>query len=227
MVLSNRPAGHQALLDAASAQFAERGYAASSIRDIAAAAGVSLSALYHYYPGKEALLAALLREGMDNYLEMCREALAEAGHDPARRLAAVVGATVRYRAQRSTASLMTMNEARALRAQDREQFRGRERTATDQFRSAIDDGIAAGVFTTPYPDDARRMISAACNAVAEWYRPDGPVPLDALTERYVTLAYTLLGYERRTPPAKRRTPVPAATAAAVPPSGPPSPAQEL
>lgn len=222
MVLSSRPAGHQALLDAASAQFAERGYAASSIRDIAAAAGVSLSALYHYYPGKEALLAALLREGMDNYLEMCREALAEAGHDPARRLAAVVGATVRYRAQRSTASLMTMNEARALRAQDRERFRGRERTATDQFRSAIDDGIAAGVFTTPYPDDARRMIIAACNAVAEWYRPDGPVPLDALIERYVTLAYTLLGYERRTPPAKRRT---SAATAGHPPG--PSPAQEL
>jgi AcrR family transcriptional regulator len=224
VVLSSRPAGHQALLDAASAQFAERGYAASSIRDIAAAAGVSLSALYHYYPGKDALLAALLREGMDNYLEMCREALAEAGHDPARRLAAVVGATVRYRAQRSIASLMTMNEARALRTQDRELFRGRERVATDQFRSAIDDGITAGVFTTPYPDDARRMIIAACNAVAEWYRPDGPVPLDALIERYVTLAYTLLGYERRTPPARRRT---AGLAAAVVPAPGPPPAQEL
>jgi AcrR family transcriptional regulator len=224
VVTSRRPAGHQALLDAASAQFAERGYAASSIRDIAAAAGVSLSALYHYYPAKEALHAALLREGMDNYLAMCREALAEAGHDPARRLAAVVGATVRYRAQRSTASLLAMNEARALRAQDREHFRGRERTATDQFRSAIDDGIAAGVFTTPYPDDARRMIIAACNAVAEWYRPDGPVPLDALIERYVTLAYTLLGYERRTPSAKRRT---TASAPPVAPVAGPQPAQEL
>src|SRR5882757_6419728 len=99
--VAGRPAGHQALLDAASAEFAGRGYYATSIRDIAARAGVSLSALYHYYPSKQALLAALLHEGMDAYFALCDEALAEAGRDPAGRLAAVVGATVRYRAERS------------------------------------------------------------------------------------------------------------------------------
>lgn len=208
MAAPRRPAGHQALLDAASAEFADRGYAATSIRDIAARAGVSLSALYHYYPGKQALLAAILHEGMDAYFGMCEEALAEAGRDPARRLAAVVGATARYRAERSVASLIIINEARALPEHERSSYRERERRATGLFKAAIDDGIAAGIFTTPYPDDARRMIIAACNAVAQWYRPDGEVPMDALVERYVTLSYTLLGYQRRNPlarPAAART----------------------
>jgi AcrR family transcriptional regulator len=200
--VAGRPAGHQALLDAASAEFARRGYYATSIRDIAARAGVSLSALYHYYPGKQALLAALLHEGIDAYFARCDEALAEAGNDPAGRLAAVVGATVRYRAERSVASLILINEARALPEGEAAAYRERERRATDLFRSAIDAGIASGIFTTPYPDDARRTIIAACNAVAQWYRPDGPVPLEALAERYVTLAYTLLGYRRRTPAAR-------------------------
>jgi AcrR family transcriptional regulator len=198
----HRSAGHQALLDAASAEFADRGYAATSIRDIAATAGVSLSALYHYYAGKQALLAAILHEGMDAYFGMCQEALEEAGRDPARRLAAVVGATVRYRAERSVASLILINEARALPERARSEYRERERRATGLFKSAIDDGIAAGIFTTPYPDDARRMIIAACNAVAQWFRPDGAIPLDTLAERYVTLAYTLLGYQRRNPRAR-------------------------
>lgn len=201
--MAERPAGHQALLDAASREFAERGYYATSVRDIAARAGVSLSALYHYYPSKHALLAALLHEGMDAYFALCHEALAEAGRgDPASRLAAIVGATVRYRAERSVASLILINEARALPPQTAAQYRQRERQATDLFRSAIDAGITSGIFTTPYPDDARRTIIAACNAVAQWYRPNGPVPLDALVERYVTLAYTLLGYRRRTPLAR-------------------------
>jgi AcrR family transcriptional regulator len=200
--VAGRPAGHQALLDAASAEFAGRGFYATSIRDIAARAGVSLSALYHYYPGKQALLAALLHEGLDAYFALCDEALAEAGRDPAGRLAAVVGATVRYRAERSVASLILINEARALPEDTAAVYRERERQATDLFRSAINAGIASGMFTTPYPDDARRTIIAACNAVAQWYRPDGPVPLDALVERYVTLAYTLLGYRRRTPMAR-------------------------
>lgn len=202
MAASRRPAGHQALLDAASAEFADRGYAATSIRDIAARAGVSLSALYHYYAGKQALLAAILHEGMDAYFGMCEEALAEAGRDPARRLAAVVGATARYRAERSVASLIIINEARALPEHERSSYRERERQATGLFRSAIDDGIAAGIFTTPYPDDARRMIIAACNAVAQWYRPDGEVPIETLVERYVTLSYALLGYQRRNPLAR-------------------------
>jgi AcrR family transcriptional regulator len=211
---TRRPAGHQALLDAASAEFADRGYAASSIRDIAARAGVSLSALYHYYPGKQALLEAMLHEGMDAYFGMCEEALAEAGRDPARRLAAVVGATARYRAERSVASLILINEARALPERARSAYRERERQATGLFKSAIGDGIAAGIFTTPYPDDARRMIIAACNSVAQWYRPDGEVPMDALVERYVTLAYTLLGYQRRNPRARpvRAAPVTTGTA---------------
>ena len=203
MPVPTRSAGHQALLDAASAEFAARGYYATSVRDIAARAGVSLSALYHYYPGKQALLGALLHEGLDAYFGMCEEALSEAGKDHARQLAAVVGATARYRAERSTASLIIINEARALPQEALTAYRERERQATDLFRRVIDDGIAAGVFTTPFPDDARRMIIAACNAVAQWYRPDGPVPLEALIERYVTLSYTLLGYERRTPLARR------------------------
>lgn len=192
--MSARPPGLQALLTAASAEFAERGFDATSIRDIAARAGVSLSALYHYYPGKQALLAAILHEGMDAYFAGCHAALAGAGADPARRLAAVVGATVRYRAQRSVASLILINEARGLPAPERSRYRARERAATDLFRSAIDDGVASGVFDTPYPDDARRAVIASCNAVAQWYRPDGGVALDELAARYVALALTLVGF---------------------------------
>ena len=201
-----RPAGHKALLAAASAQFAARGYHAVSIREIASAAGVSLSALYHYYPSKQALLAALLHEGMDDYQARCAEALKEAGHDPARQLAAVVGATVRYRAERSEASLLLMNEARALEPEERERYRTRQREASGRFRAPIDAGVAAGIFTTPYPDDVRRSIIASCNAVAQWYRPDGPDSLDDLVEHNIYLAYNLLGYERRTPTSRVRHP---------------------
>jgi AcrR family transcriptional regulator len=191
-----RPAGHQALLDAASAEFAERGFDATSIRDIAARAGVSLSALYHYYPGKQALLAAILHAGMDAYFEACHAALAKAGPDPAARLAALVATTVRYRAERSVASLILINEARALPAGERARYQTSARQATDLFRAAIDDGVASGIFETPYPDDARRTVIAACNAVAQWYRPDGALPLGELAERYVALALTLVGYAR-------------------------------
>lgn len=49
------------IVDAAMAQFAARGFRATSMRDIAAAAGLSLSTLRHHFPTKEELLLATLR----------------------------------------------------------------------------------------------------------------------------------------------------------------------
>jgi AcrR family transcriptional regulator len=50
----------QAILDAALALFAEKGYFGTSLRDVARAVGVRESALYNYFPGKESLFEALL-----------------------------------------------------------------------------------------------------------------------------------------------------------------------
>ncbi len=50
----------QAILDAALDLFAEKGYFGTSLRDVATAVGVRESALYNYFPGKEALFEALL-----------------------------------------------------------------------------------------------------------------------------------------------------------------------
>ena len=50
----------QAILDAALDLFAEKGFFGTSLRDIAAAVGVRESALYNYFPSKEALFEALI-----------------------------------------------------------------------------------------------------------------------------------------------------------------------
>ena len=50
----------QAILDAALDLFADKGYFGASLRDIATTVGVRESALYNYFPGKEALFEALI-----------------------------------------------------------------------------------------------------------------------------------------------------------------------
>ncbi|HEY2551378.1 MAG TPA: helix-turn-helix domain-containing protein [Streptosporangiaceae bacterium] len=54
---ANKRATRSALLDAAQQQFAERGYAATTVRDIASAAGVTERTFYRYFDGKEGLIA--------------------------------------------------------------------------------------------------------------------------------------------------------------------------
>ena len=50
----------QAILDAALGLFADKGYFGTSLRDVAGAVGIRESAIYNYFPGKEALFDALL-----------------------------------------------------------------------------------------------------------------------------------------------------------------------
>jgi TetR/AcrR family transcriptional regulator len=52
------------ILDVAEALFAERGFAGTSVRDIAAAAGLTAASLYNHFEGKEALYDAVLERGI-------------------------------------------------------------------------------------------------------------------------------------------------------------------
>lgn len=69
------------LLDAALKVFAEKGTDGASVKDIAAAAGVTQGLLYHYFEGKDALLETLLRER--GFLQQLRNQLAAAAGRPA------------------------------------------------------------------------------------------------------------------------------------------------
>jgi AcrR family transcriptional regulator len=197
-LVAARPPGHEALLEAARLEFAERGYGETSIRDIAQRAGISLSALYHYYAGKQDLLHALLDEGMDRYRQDCDTALAVAGDDPAEQLEALVEATVRFRAGQRDRSSIELTEVRSLSPEQRDRFRCRQAAATRMFQQVIEEGNARSIFLTPHPEDARRAVLAMCNAISQWYRPDaGGLTVEDLVDRYVALALTLVQYRPR------------------------------
>ena len=189
-----RPSGQDALLEAARQEFSEQGFGSASIRDIAQRAGMSLSAMYHYYSGKQELLHAILDEGLDTYFAACAEALSLVGDEPADRLSAVVAATTRFRAEHLARSNILLSEERNLDPERLARYSRRHAEATNLFRHAIDAGVAAGLFLTPYPDEARRAVIATCNAVAQWFRPDGPLTLDELVDRHVAIALTIVEY---------------------------------
>ena len=93
--------------------FAERGFAATGIRDVGRAAGLNSATLYHYASGKEELLAGIMRAGLEELLRTGREAVAY-GADPAVQLARLVAAHVANEAVNPLTSRVTDTEVRAL-----------------------------------------------------------------------------------------------------------------
>jgi AcrR family transcriptional regulator len=74
------------LLDAAGEMFAARGYSATGMRDLAAAAGVSTGSLYHYFPDKRTLFEQLVERTVDADLEDLEGALGSLPPSTAARL---------------------------------------------------------------------------------------------------------------------------------------------
>jgi AcrR family transcriptional regulator len=189
-----RGGGRDAITGAAREIFAERGYHGTSIRDIAKRAGLSLSALYYWHPSKQHLLAALIEEIQHDYFERCDRALRSAGDDPAAKLRALVRATVEYRVSMRVESNIANLEWRNLEPGNRERLDGVRRSASQLWADIVADGVARGEFHCTHPDDARRAIVAACNAIAQWYEPDGEITLPDLVQRYTEIALRVVDH---------------------------------
>jgi AcrR family transcriptional regulator len=61
--------------EAAMALFREKGFDATTMRDVAAAAGMSLGAAYHYFPSKEAIVMAYYASIQDEHARLVDEAV--------------------------------------------------------------------------------------------------------------------------------------------------------
>ncbi|WP_433873330.1 TetR/AcrR family transcriptional regulator [Saccharopolyspora sp. CA-218241] len=191
-----RGRGGDALTVAAREIFAERGYHGTSIRDIAKRAGLSLSALYYWHSSKQELFVGLIEDSVNDYFQTCDTALRSCGDDPAERLAAIVRATVDYRVRRRVESTIAAREIRNLEQPHAQRLADLRESATRLFQEIIDEGIARGVFGCAHATDARRAIQASCNAISQWYDPDGDVNPAELADRYVAIAERIVGLTR-------------------------------
>lgn len=82
------------VLDHSARMFRERGYAETSLRDIAAACGMKTASLYHHFASKEELVAEVLDTGVATVFSEARRRVETLGPDapPAARLAAAISA---------------------------------------------------------------------------------------------------------------------------------------
>jgi AcrR family transcriptional regulator len=86
-------ATRQQILETALRLFRERGFAQTTMRDVAGTAGMSLGAAYYYFAGKDAIVAAYYARVQQEHAARCQEALAR-GSDLRTRLSAALHAKV-------------------------------------------------------------------------------------------------------------------------------------
>ncbi|MEU1531026.1 TetR/AcrR family transcriptional regulator [Streptomyces fagopyri] len=186
------PDAARRLLVAAVEAFAERGYHATTTRDIAGRAGMSPAALYIHYKTKEELLHRISRIGHDKALAIVRTA-ADGEGGAAERLTAAVRSFVRWHAGQHTTARVVQYELDALGPEARAEIIALRRQTDAAVRGIIEDGVGAGDFDVPDVPGTTLAVLSLCIDVARWFNVDGPRTPDEVGGLYADLVLRMVG----------------------------------
>ncbi|MEU9759462.1 TetR/AcrR family transcriptional regulator [Streptomyces sp. NPDC047985] len=186
------PEAARRLLVAAVDAFAERGYHATTTRDIAGRAGMSPAALYIHYKTKEELLHRISRIGHDRALSVL-EAAADGDGTAAERLADAVRSFVRWHAEQHTTARVVQYELDALGEEHRAEIVGLRRRTEAVVRRIIDEGVEAREFDVPDVPGTALAVLSLCIDVARWFNARGSRTPDEVGAFYAGLVLRMVG----------------------------------
>jgi AcrR family transcriptional regulator len=190
---SRNDAQRQAILDAASLLFIEKGFGGTNINDIADAVGTTRTALYYYFPSKETMLAALTEEVTEKASALAQSVSGrdELPADEALRLlilqhaGLILSHPVQFRVvERSESSLPEPHRSAAQSAR---------RSLLNHFVRVIQRGVDDGQFRRG--TDARIAafsIIGMCNWAAWWFDARGDTPADTVASTIVDFGLRML-----------------------------------
>ena len=173
--------------------FAQTGYHAVPVREIARGAGIRASSMYEHRASKEKLLLDLMLIGHEEHRSCLRAALALAEDDPRSQIDALIRAHVVVHATYPLLTRVCNRELGSLSPDSLDAVLEVRRDGERLLLSTIESGMAAGVFTVPDSYLATAAIGAMGIRVAEWYRPNPELSVEAVADAYALFGLRLLG----------------------------------
>jgi TetR/AcrR family transcriptional regulator, cholesterol catabolism regulator len=205
--MAGRPSPREAeIYEAALRLFREKGYHATSMRDIGQAVGLLKGSLYTYISSKQDLLVPIFEQSTVPLLRELERIVADPDLPAPELLRLAIRAHVATVAQRLDVLTVFLHERRALSSESLRRLRAYNKRYQDLFAGIIERGVREGVFR---PVDCRVTMLALigmCNSMAWWYRPDGRLAPDEIAEQFADLVLNGLHSPSSTDPATNGLP---------------------
>ena len=158
------------LLRAAAFAFADKGFHATTTRDIASGAGLSPAGVYVHFGSKEELLFNLSRNGHETALRLLRSAIAE-GATPTEQLANVMARFSEWHVDQYQVARVVQYEHHHLTTEHHAEVLALRKEMDSLVRDVLERGVAEGDFTVDDSGDTALALLSIVVDVARWYSP--------------------------------------------------------
>lgn len=176
------------IFERATALFAERGFAGTSLQDIADAMGMTRPALYYYVKNKDEILSRLVAQITEGPAKQLAALNADEAKAPLDRLRSMARAVVLGTARDPSRFRLLIRSESELSPELAAVYARGRRKVLAEFVSVIEDGMRRGEIR---PVDARIAalgVLGLCNWVAWWYHPKDAKDADDVANRLSEMA---------------------------------------
>jgi AcrR family transcriptional regulator len=176
----------------AAALFAQRGFAGTSLQDIADATGFSRQALYHYVKSKSELFEHLVTDITRSPAAELHAINSRDDLDARGKLHAIARALATHRAEHPDSFLLAVRSEANLPDELSEGHREGKRAVLDEIVRAVEAGQRTGEFRQVDATIAALSILGMLNWVAWWYNPEGRESAESIGQQIAELAVAVV-----------------------------------
>lgn len=183
----------KAIIEAALKLFSEKGFAATSIRDISNAANLTSASLYYYVDNKKDLLNRIMKTYLHKQIVSAEEVIAKCNEDDyERKIAELIKIHVRHHGNEQLAALVVDTEYRSLEGEDRKEVQSLRKRYESIWIDNLEKGESKKIFHFSDSKITAFALIGLCTGVAHWYRKDHRYSIDEIANQYIQLGLNMI-----------------------------------
>jgi len=160
----------------------EKGYAATSVRDIAKALSMEPASLYSHFKSKEDILKITCFDMADK-LEIGISKVNDIYFNAEEKLRTAINLHVKVLTQNLNSAMIFIRDWRNLTGKSLDQFILKRNAYEAGFREIVQTGINEGIFNETDKKFAALTILSSVNWIVEWYKEDGSLSSEQIATK--------------------------------------------